>query len=181
MDQHDQHMASSDAQSAAFSMTSGPIVNLDFWQQTLRYHHRTTALDDTRLVKIAMLGGYTLGDNQTGTAPTNKSWRFHLGCFLEHYTGQQQLLHSFDIGFIIEKAKHWVAFRFLRDDNHSSHVLYRTLPPEYKHADYLSAVKCYSDRRLLGRIQEWGAMVCMLIQADGKSVSTLIGKTGLLR
>ena len=29
----------------------------------------------------------------------------HLGCFVEHYTGQQQLLRSFDIGFIVRQGK----------------------------------------------------------------------------
>ena len=48
----------------------------------------------------------------------------------------------------MEKAKHWVAFRFFQDDNHSSLLFYKTLQPEYKYADYLSAVKCYSNRRL---------------------------------
>ena len=50
--------------------------------------------------------------------------------FLEHYIGPQQLLRSFDIDFITEKAKHWVAFKFFQDNNRSSILLYRTLPPE---------------------------------------------------
>ncbi len=62
-------------------------------------------------------------------------------------------MRSFDIGFIIEKAKHWVAFKFVQDNNHSSLLLYRTLQPEYKYADYLAVVKCYSNRRLLSRFR----------------------------
>ena len=55
--------------------------------------------------------------------------------------------------FIIQKAKDWIAFRFSQDNYHSSHLLYRTLQPEYKYADCLSAVKCYSNRRLLSRFR----------------------------
>ena len=128
-------------------------LQIHFWQQILRYHHRTVALDDTRLLEHAMLSGCTLSDGQAIAATADKSWHFHLGCFLEHYTGQQQLLRSFDVSSIIEKAKHWVAFRFFQDNNHSSLLLCRTLQPEYKYADYLSAVKGYSNRRLLDRFR----------------------------
>ena len=63
------------------------------WRQILHHHHRTIPLDDTCLVKLATLGGCTLGENQTVTAATtNTSYHFHVGCFLEHYTRQQQLL-----------------------------------------------------------------------------------------
>ena len=94
-----------------------------FLAAILRYHHRTVALDNTRLVKLAMLSGCALSDDQAITATTNKSWHFHLGCFVEHYTGQQQLWRSFDIGVIIEQAKHWIAFKYFQD---SSLLLYRT-------------------------------------------------------
>ena len=67
-----------------------------------------------------MLSGCTLSDDQAITATINKSLHLHLGCFVEHYTGQQQLLRSFDIGLIIEKAKHWVAFKVFQDNSHSS-------------------------------------------------------------
>ena len=33
---------------------------LHFWQQILRYHHRTIALDYVHLVKLAMVDGFTL-------------------------------------------------------------------------------------------------------------------------
>ena len=66
---------------------------------------------------------------------------------------QQQLLRSFDVGFINKKAKHWVAFKYLQDNSHSSLLWYRTLQPEYKYADYLSAVRCYSNRRLLSNFR----------------------------
>ena len=31
---------------------------IHFWQQILRYHHRTIALDNVRLVKLAMVDGF---------------------------------------------------------------------------------------------------------------------------
>ena len=34
-------------------------LQIHFWQQILRYHHRTVALDNTRLVKLALLNGCT--------------------------------------------------------------------------------------------------------------------------
>ena len=59
-------------------------LQIHFWQQILRYHHRTVALDDTRLVGLAMLSGCTLSNDQAITATADESWHFHLGCFLEH-------------------------------------------------------------------------------------------------
>ena len=79
-------------------------LQIHFWQQILRYHHRTVALDNTCLLKLAMLSGYTSSDDQAITATVNKSWHFHLGCFAEHCTRQQQLMRFFDIGFFKGKA-----------------------------------------------------------------------------
>ena len=67
----------------------GLPLQIHFWQQILRYHYRTVVLDDTRLVKLAMICGCTLSDDQAITATTNESWHFHLVCFLEHYTGHR--------------------------------------------------------------------------------------------
>ncbi len=35
-------------------------LQVHFWQQILRYHHRTIALDNVRLVKLAMVDGFAL-------------------------------------------------------------------------------------------------------------------------
>ena len=48
-------------------------LQIHFWQQILRYHHRTVALDDTRHVELAMLSGCTLSDNQAITATADKT------------------------------------------------------------------------------------------------------------
>jgi len=51
-------------------------LQIHFWQQISRYHHRTVALNNTRLVKLAMLSGCTLSDGQAITATTQKKWHF---------------------------------------------------------------------------------------------------------
>ena len=35
-------------------------LQVHFWQQILRYHHRTIALDNVHLVKLAMVDGFAL-------------------------------------------------------------------------------------------------------------------------
>ncbi len=126
-------------------------LQIHFWQQILRYHHRVLALDNSRLVKLATVDGCALGENQSVTAATNKGWQSYVGSFLEHHS--QQLFHSFDIASVVEREKHWVAFKYLHGDNSSSLLLYRTLQPEYRYAPYLSEVKCLSNRRLLSRFR----------------------------
>ncbi len=68
---------------------------------------------------------------------------------LHGHLGQQQLFHNFDIASVIERAKHQHAFEYFADFQHSSLMLYRTMQPEYKSAEYLSVVKCASNRRSL--------------------------------
>ena len=95
-----------------------------------------------RLVKLAMVDGFAL--HQTAV---KDSWQHYLGDFLHGHLGQQQLLHNFDIASVIERAKHQHAFE------HSSLMLYRTMQPEYKSAEYLSVVKCAPNRRLISRFR----------------------------
>ena len=90
-----------------------------FWQQILRYRHRTIALDNVRLVKLAMVDGFAL--NQTAV---KNSWQHYLGGFLHGHLEQQQLFHKFDIASVIERAKHQHAFEYFADDQHSSLMLY---------------------------------------------------------
>ena len=74
-----------------------------------------------------MVDGCTLSTNQSVTAATNKGWQYYVGLFLKQHS--QQLFHSFDIASVIDREKHWVTFRYLHDDSHSSLLLYRTLQP----------------------------------------------------
>ena len=57
--------------------------------QILRYHHKTIALDNVRLVKLAMVDGFAL--NQTAV---KDSWQHYLGGFLHGHLGQQQLFRN---------------------------------------------------------------------------------------
>ena len=126
-------------------------LQVHFWQQILRYHHRVVALDNSRLVKIAMVDGCTLSSSQSVTTATNKGWQHYVGSFLKRHS--QQLFHSFDIAAVIDREQQWVTFKYFHDDSHSSLLLYRTLQPEYQYAHYLSEVKCFSNRRLLSRFR----------------------------
>ena len=127
-----------------------------------------------------MLSGCTLGNAQAITTTANKfwSWHFHIGCFLEHYTGQQQL-HLCEFDFIIKKAKHRVAFRFFQDNHHgnlccielcslSTNMLTIFLPSRAARTE-----GCWAGL-WVGVV----AMVCMLIQNVGKTMSTLTKNTG---
>ena len=50
------------------------LLEVHFWQQIL-LHHRV-ALDNSCLVKLAMVDGCTLSTNQSITAATNKGWQY---------------------------------------------------------------------------------------------------------
>ncbi len=49
-------------------------LQVHFWQQILRYHHRVIALDNFRPVKLAIVDGYTFSTSQSVTASTYKGW-----------------------------------------------------------------------------------------------------------
>ena len=51
----------------------GISLQIHFWQQIVRYHHRKVALHDTRVVKLAILSGCTFSDDQAITATAGKS------------------------------------------------------------------------------------------------------------
>jgi len=70
-----------------------------------------------------------------------------------HVTGTLPIVTQCDIASVIERAKHQHAFEYFADIQHSSLVLYRTMQPEYKYAEYLSVVKCVSNRRLISRFR----------------------------
>ncbi len=53
-------------------------IQIQFWQQILRYRHRTIVLDDVRLVKLAMIGNFAL--DQTAVKDSC-NWQHYLGGF----------------------------------------------------------------------------------------------------
>ena len=101
-------------------------LQVHFWQQVLCHHHSTAALDNVRLVKLAMVVGFAL-DQTAGM----DSWQHYLGNLLHGRLGQQQLVHNVDIAsVVVERAKHQHAFEYFADVQHSSLMLYRTMQPE---------------------------------------------------
>ena len=76
-------------------------LQIQIWQQILRYYHITLALDNTPPVKLAMINSCSLGADQSVTA-VNKGWQCHVGSFLAHYS--QQLLHKFEIAWFSQSA-----------------------------------------------------------------------------
>ena len=121
-------------------------LQIHFWLQILRYNHRTIALDNTRLVKVAMIDGFVAGQSAL-----KDSWQHFLGDLLHSHTREQQRFHQFDIAFIVERAKHQHACEYFTTTKYSTLKFYRTLQPVYRYADYLSAIKCVSNRRLVSR------------------------------
>ena len=75
-----------------------------------------------------------------------------------HMAQRQQTMHTYifiyiDIAFIIERAKHQHAFEYFTDTKLSTLSFYRALQLMYRYADYLSAIKCASNRRLVSRFR----------------------------
>ena len=116
-------------------------LQIHVWLRVLRYHHRTIALDNARLVKLAMIDGFAIGHTAV-----KGSWQPFFGDFLLSHTGQQRLFHQFDITFIVERAQHQHAFEYCTDTKYSTLKFYRTLQPVYRYADYLSTIKCASQQ-----------------------------------
>ena len=77
-------------------------LQVSFWQQILRYHHRVVASDNFRLVKLAMVDRCIWSLSQSVTATSNKGWQYYVGLFLKQHW--QQPFHSFDIAAVIEKG-----------------------------------------------------------------------------
>ena len=63
-------------------------LQIHFWLRILRYHHRTIAPDNARLVKLAMVDGLAICQSAV-----KGSWQHFLGDFLHSHTGKQQLFH----------------------------------------------------------------------------------------
>ena len=67
--------------------------------------------------------------------------------------GHLQVETHIGMASVIERAKHQYVFKYFANDQHSSLMLYRTMQLEYKPAEYLSVVKCASNRRLMSRFR----------------------------
>ncbi len=81
------------------------------------------------------------------------AWHKQLVSFLEQHTSQQNLCRNLEVASVIEQAKQEYVDQYRTISKLVSLSLHRTLQPEYKYADCLSAVKCFSNKRLLSRFR----------------------------
>ena len=125
-------------------------LQFHFWQQIFKYFQRMFGLDDTQLVSLAMMDGLTFS---AGTAGADKGaeWHEQLNSFLMKHN--LSVFHKLCVEAIIDSAKLQHIEQFNSNSTSSSIVVYRTLQPEYRYAEYLSSVRCFSDRRLLSRFR----------------------------
>ena len=141
-------------------------LQFHFWQQILRFHHRALALDTSRLVKLAFLEGVTLAPDAKCLFCDKNCWQAELDkCLSDHllrceHTGQV-IFQKFDAAHVIAQGELHYMERVQMDHEHPSLKLYVTLHDEYSYAAYLSAMKCWSNRRLLSRFRSGCHGMCV--------------------
>ena len=88
-----------------------------------------------------------------GTAGVDKGaeWHEQLNLFLMKQSLSSS--HKLHIEAIIDRAKLQHVEQFSSNSTSASIIVYRTLQPEYRYAEYLSSVRCFSNRRLLSRFR----------------------------
>ena len=120
-------------------------LQIHFWQQILRYHNRFFKLDSVRLSKVAKLAG-THFDSE---AP---AWRPQLSAFLDTQPGRLRASSPVDVAEIVEREKERQRAAYLASDL-SSVTQHRTFHPAHAYAQYLSSVRCLSNKRLISRFR----------------------------
>ena len=88
-----------------------------------------------------------------GTAGVDKGaeWHEQLNSFLIKHN--LSVFHKLHVDAIIDRAKLQHVEQFSSNSTSSSIIVYRTLQPEFRYAEYLSSVRCFSNRRLLSRFR----------------------------
>ena len=61
-------------------------LQIHFWQRTLHFHRRTIALDNVRLVRLAMVDGFVIDQ-----AAFERSWQHDLGFVAQSHKGAATL------------------------------------------------------------------------------------------
>ena len=86
-----------------------------------------------------------------GTVEVDKQaeWHEQLNSFLMKHN--LSVFNKLLIEAIIDRARQQHIEQFSSNSTSSSLLVYRTLQPEYRYAEYLSSVRCSSNRRLLSR------------------------------
>ncbi len=125
-------------------------LQVRFWQQIMKYHQRTLGLDGTRLVTLAMLDGFGYSDGKVWV-DKGAEWQEQLNCFLMEHN--LSVFHKLDVEAVIDKVKQQHVEHYSSNTTSSMLSMYRSLQPDYKYAEYLSSVRCFSNRRLLSRFR----------------------------
>ena len=96
-----------------------------------------------------MMDGLTFS---AGTVRVDKGaeWHEQLNSILMKHN--LSVFHQLHVEAIIDRAKQQHG-QFRSNSTTSSLIAYGTLQPEYRSADYLSSVRCFSNRRLLSRFR----------------------------
>ena len=90
-----------------------------------------------------------------GTAGVDKGAERHeqLNSFLIKRNLSVNVFHKLHVEAMIDRAKLQHVEQFSSKSTSSSIIVYRTLQPEYRYAEYLSSVRSFSNRRLLSRFR----------------------------
>ena len=78
-------------------------------------------------------------------------WHEQLNSFLMKH--DLSIFHNVHVEAIIDRAKLQHVEQFSSSSTSCSTIVYRTSQPEYRYAEYLSSVRCISNRRLLSRFR----------------------------
>ena len=88
-----------------------------------------------------------------GTVGVDKGaeWHEQLDSFLMKHN--LSVFHKLHVEDIIDRAKQRHVEQFSSNSTSSSLIVYETSQPEYRYAEYLSSVRCFSNKKLLSRFR----------------------------
>ena len=88
-----------------------------------------------------------------GTVGVDKGaeWHEQLNSFLMKHN--LPVFHKLHVEDIIDRAKQQHIAQFSSNSTSSSLIVNETSQPQYRYAEYLSSVRCFSSRRLLSRLR----------------------------
>lgn len=128
-------------------------LQIHFWQQVLRYHNRATTLPPTRLVNLALIDGLVEDNGQWFDTYDSSTWRADLDTFLQVQPGKPESLQTLEVASIVEFQQQLFSLSYRINTGYSSLTFYSTINPSHQYAEYLSAMKCYPNRRLLSNFR----------------------------
>ena len=115
-----------------------------FWQQVLRFQNRAVKMENSRLVKLALVDGAQLQNNLVVDLQ-KKCWRSHVSAFLTTQPRHPRVFdQNLDVADIVHHQKEVTKSALYDNVELRSLALYKTLQPKYEYAQYLSSVICFS-------------------------------------